>query len=53
MSWADKGCYLTEETVYGDLSVNSFDERDRQTVERRLVHRLEGLGYTVSLIPAA
>jgi transposase len=44
---------LTEGTVYCDLGGNYFDERDRQAVERRLVHRLEGLGYTVSLTPAA
>jgi transposase len=29
-----------------------FDERDRQAIERRLVRRLEGLGYHVSLDPA-
>jgi transposase len=40
---------LTEGTAYRDLGGNYFDERDRQGVERRLVHRLEGLGYTVSL----
>ncbi len=34
-----------------DLGANYFDERDRQAVERRLVHRLEALGYTVSLQP--
>jgi transposase len=44
---------LTEATVYCDLGGNYFDERERQQVERRLVHRLEGLGYTVSLTPAA
>jgi transposase len=44
---------LTEETVYRDLGSNHFDERDREAVERRLVHRLEGLGYPVSLEPAA
>ena len=44
---------LTEGTVYGDLGGNYFDERDRQAVEHRLVHRLQGLGYTVSLTPAA
>jgi transposase len=43
---------LTEGTVYCDLGGNYFDERDRQAVERRLVHRLHGLGYTVSLTPA-
>ena len=37
---------LTEGTDYRDLGGNYFDERDRQGVERRLVHRLEGLGYT-------
>jgi transposase len=42
---------LTEGTVYRDLGGNYFDERDRQAVERHLVHRLEGLGYTVSLAP--
>jgi len=44
---------LTEGTIYRDLGSHYFDERDRQGVERRLVHRLEGLGYTVSLAPAA
>ena len=44
---------LMDGTVYCDLGGNDFDERDRQGVERRLVHRLEGLGYTVSLQPAS
>ena len=44
---------LMDGTIYCDLGGNYFDERDRQGVERRLVHRLEGLGYTVSLHPAA
>jgi transposase len=44
---------LNEEDIYRDLGNRSFDERDRQAVERRLVARLEGLGYTVSLQPAA
>jgi transposase len=44
---------LRDGTVYSDLGSHYFDERDRQAVERRLVHRLEGLGYTVSLAPAA
>jgi transposase len=44
---------LMDGTVSCDLGGNSVDERDRQGVERRLVHRLEGLGYTVSLQPAA
>jgi hypothetical protein len=44
---------LRKGSVSCDLDGNSVDERDRQGVERRLVHRLEGLGYTVSLTPAA
>jgi transposase len=43
-------------TTYRDLGGHYFDERDRQAVERRLVGRLEGLGYKVTLepvIPAA
>jgi transposase len=44
---------LTEGTAYQDLGPQYFDERDRQRVERRLVHRLEALGYTVALEPTA
>jgi transposase len=44
---------LRDGTVYHDLGPHYFDERDRRAVERRLVHRLEGLGYTVFLEPAA
>jgi transposase len=44
---------LRDGTGYHDLGPRYFDERDRRAVERRLVHRLEGLGYTVSLQPAA
>jgi transposase len=44
---------LTDGTVYHDLGANYFDERDRHGVERRLVHRLQGLGYRVSLEPVA
>jgi transposase len=40
---------LTEGADYRDLGGNYFDERNRQEVERQLVHRQEGLGYTVSL----
>jgi transposase len=43
---------LAEGTVYEDLGMHYLDERDRQRVERRLVHRLEGLGYRVTLEPA-
>ena len=44
---------LRDGTDYHDLGPRYFDERDRRAVERRLVHRLEGLGYTVSLQPVA
>jgi hypothetical protein len=44
---------LRHGTAYRDLGPHYFDERDRQAVQRRLVHRLEGLGYTVSLEPRA
>ena len=44
---------LTEGTVYRDLGATYVDERDRGAVERRLVHRLQGLGYRVSLEPVA
>jgi transposase len=44
---------LTEGDVYHDLGERSFDECDRHAAERRLVARLEGLGYEVSLDPAA
>ena len=44
---------LRDGPVYHDLGPHDVDERDRRAVERRLVHRLEGLGSTVSLKPAA
>jgi len=44
---------LRDGTDYHDLGPRYFDEHDRRAVARRLVHRLEGLGYTVSLQPAA
>lgn len=37
--------------VVAILGANYFDERDRQQVQRRLVHRLEQLGYSVDLTP--
>jgi hypothetical protein len=36
-----------------ELGGTSFDERDPQAVERRLVRRLEVPGHTVTLEPAA
>jgi transposase len=40
---------LTEDVDYQELGGNYFDERDRQAVEKRLVRRLEQLGYRVTL----
>jgi transposase len=44
---------LTRGTEYEDLGPNYYDERDRSRVERRLTHRLEQLGYRVTLEPKA
>jgi len=44
---------LNRGEAYTELGGNYFDERDRWHVERRLVRRLEALGYAVSLQPAA
>jgi transposase len=40
---------LQHDCPYVDLGSTYFDERDRTATERRLVHRLEQLGYRVSL----
>ncbi len=40
---------LTRKEAYSDLGATYFDELDRQAVERRLVRRLERLGYQVEL----
>lgn len=42
---------LSKREPYRDLGVTYCDQRARHAVERRLVRRLEGLGYTVSLQP--
>lgn len=42
---------LTRHEPYRELGMTSFDERDQQHVEHRLVRRLEALGYTVALQP--
>lgn len=36
-------------THYQDLGAHYFDERDKERLKHRLVHRLEGLGYFVTL----
>lgn len=40
---------IKEETAYQDLGATYFDERDRAAVERRLIRRLEQLGYRVAV----
>ncbi|GCF11263.1 IS110 family transposase [Dictyobacter arantiisoli] len=44
---------LSKKEVYHDLGSNYFDEHDRQAVQKRLVRRLETLGYQVQLTIAA
>lgn len=42
---------LQERTSSRELGETSFEERDRQAVEKRLIRRLERLGYQVDLPP--
>jgi len=42
---------LPDREPYHELGATYFDERDRQTVERRLVRRRDALGYDVALQP--
>jgi transposase len=42
---------LQRKTTYEDLGPTYFDERDREGVKRRLVRRLEDLGYQVTVKP--
>jgi transposase len=44
---------LTRKQPYQALGAASFDQREQHRVERRLVQRLERLGYEVSLQPKA
>lgn len=44
---------LKRQEPYRELGGNYFDERDRTSVERRLVRRLQKLGYNVTLQPTA
>lgn len=44
---------LEHDCEYVDLGSRYLEDRDRQQIERRLVRRLEGFGYTVKLEPAA
>jgi transposase len=40
---------IQDQTEYHDLGGNDFDQRDKNTLEKRLVRRLESLGFQVSL----
>ena len=44
---------LASGATYQELGAHSRNAADRQRLERRLVQRLEGLGYKVTLDPAA
>jgi transposase len=44
---------LSEDKDYEELGGNYFDEWDRQAVQKRLVRRLEKLGYQVKLEPTS
>jgi len=44
---------LSEDKDYQELGGNYFDEWDRQAVQKRLVRRLEKLGYEVMLTPVS
>ena len=43
---------ITKQVDYKDLGNNYFDERNKEAVKRRMVKRLEQLGYQVELKPA-
>jgi transposase len=40
---------LTRHEPYQDLGADYFDHRQRDQVQRRLVHRLERLGFALTL----
>lgn len=42
---------ITQQTEYDDLGHNYFDERNKETVKRRLLKRLAQLGYAAELRP--
>lgn len=44
---------LDHDCEYVDRGARYLDDRDRQQIERHLIRRLEGFGYTVTLEPAA
>ena len=40
---------LKNQTTYEELGDTYFDERDKEQLQRRLVRRLEDIGYTVTI----
>lgn len=44
---------IKHSTTYQDLGSNYFDQHDKEAIVRRGVKRLEKLGYTVTVVPAA
>ena len=44
---------LSEKKDYEELGGNYFDDRDQQAIQKRLVRRLEKLGYQVTLEPTS
>jgi len=42
---------LRTKQPYTDLGTDYFDQQDRERIERHHIHRLEQLGYTVTLAP--
>ena len=44
---------LSQDKDYEELGGNYFDKWDRQAVQKRLVRRLEKLGYQVTLEPTS
>lgn len=44
---------LSQQKSYEESGGNYFDERERQATEKRLVRRLEKLGYQVELQPVS
>jgi transposase len=44
---------LRSKQTYKDLGSNYFDQRDKEAVGKRLVHRLKTLGYEVDIHNAA
>ena len=44
---------LLHRTPFQDLGGNFFDQRDRDLIQKRLVRRLEHLGYHFEVSPVA